>query len=101
MACLAWRSRDVAWIGNRCPETGMLEYDHIDGWARTHTHGPDRIRLRCHAHNQHAAEKMYGREVMERARARRSSSRPGAERDASPSAAPALCADDGLRAGPP
>jgi hypothetical protein len=48
----------------------MLEYDHIDGWARTHTHDPDRIRLRCHAHNQHAAEQMYGRAFMERARAR-------------------------------
>jgi len=57
--------------GNRCPETGMLEYDHIDGWARTHTHDPDRIRLRCRAHNQHAAEQMYGLEFMQRARAAR------------------------------
>src|SRR4051812_4126230 len=67
--------------GNRCPETGMLEYDHVDGWARTHTHDRDRIRLRCHAHNQHAAEKMYGREFMERARAPRTR-RPGAGRGA-------------------
>ena len=57
--------------GNRCAETGMLEYDHLDGWARTHTHDPKRIRLRCHAHNQHAAEKTYGRAFMERARASR------------------------------
>src|SRR4051812_1047114 len=69
--------------GNRCPETGMLEYDHIDGWARTHTHDPDRIRLRCRAHNQHAAEQMYGRAFMERARdSRKNPSRPGAGRDA-------------------
>jgi len=67
-------------FGNRCPETGMLEYDHVDGWARTHTHDPDRIRLRCRAHNQHAAQKMYGREFMERART--SICRPGAGRDA-------------------
>jgi len=70
--------------GNRCPETGMLEYDHIDGWARTHIHDPDRIRLRCRAHNQHAAEQMYGREFMERARAsRKNATRPGAGRGAS------------------
>src|SRR4051812_6310286 len=59
-------------FGNRCPETGMLEYDHLDWWARTHTHDPDRIRLRCNAHNQHAAEKMYGRVFMEGARVPRS-----------------------------
>jgi hypothetical protein len=82
-------------LGNRCPETGMLEYDHIDGWARTHTHDPDRIRLRCHAHNQHAAEQMYGRELMEGARrSPGNSSRPGAGRDASPP--PARASRDGL-----
>jgi len=71
--------------GNRCPEMGMLEYDHIDGWARTHTHDPDRIRLRCRAHNQHAADKMYGREFMKGARRDRvNSRRPGAGRDALP-----------------
>ena len=79
----------LAWtdFGNRCPETGMLEYDHIDGWARTHTHDPDRIRLRCHAHNQHAADKVYGREFMERARtSRRNPTRPGAGHGASSNA---------------
>jgi len=68
--------------GNRCPETGMLEFDHADGWARTHTHDPDRIRLRCRAHNQHAAQKMYGREFMERARTPKPT-RPGAGHGAS------------------
>jgi hypothetical protein len=69
--------------GNRCPETGMLEYDHIDGWARTHTHDPDRIRLRCHAHNQYAAEQMFGRAFMERAReSRKNPTSPGAGRGA-------------------
>src|SRR3954467_10773336 len=80
--------------GNRCPETGMLEYDHIDGWARTHRHDPDRIRLRCHAHNQHAAEQMYGRAFMERARARGNDrGRPGAGRDALATKTPQLCFD--------
>jgi hypothetical protein len=50
--------------GRRCTETGMLEFDHRDGFARTHVHLADRIRLLCHAHNQHAAEQMYGRSFM-------------------------------------
>jgi hypothetical protein len=55
--------------GRRCGETGALEFDHRDGFARTHLHRADRIRLLCRAHNQHAAEQMYGRAFMERARA--------------------------------
>jgi len=55
--------------GRSCGETGALEFDHLDGFARTRLHQADRIRLLCRAHNQHAAEKMYGREFMERARA--------------------------------
>src|SRR5229473_619545 len=54
--------------GRRCAETGALEFDHRDGFARTHLHRADRIRLLCRAHNQHAAEQMYGRAFMERAR---------------------------------
>ena len=87
--------------GNRCGETGMLEYDHIDGWARTHSHDPKRIRLRCRAHNQHAAEKMYGREFMERARtSRKNRIRPGAGRDALATSTSQLCFD-GVEAGAP
>jgi 5-methylcytosine-specific restriction endonuclease McrA len=56
--------------GRRCSETGALEFDHLDGFARTGLHPVDRIRLLCRAHNQHAAETMYGRAFMERARAR-------------------------------
>jgi len=55
--------------GRRCTETGSLEFDHRDGFARTRSHRADRIRLLCRGHNQHAAEKMYGRAFMERARA--------------------------------
>jgi len=87
--------------GNRCAETGMLEYDHIDGWARTHSHDSKRIRLRCRAHNQHAAERMYGRELMERARASRQNRiRPGTGRDALATTTPQLCFD-GVEAGSP
>jgi len=55
--------------GRRCAETGALEFDHIDGFARTRLHRADRIRLLCRGHNQYAAEKMYGPLFMKRARA--------------------------------
>jgi hypothetical protein len=57
--------------GRRCGETGGLEFDHVDGFARTHLHDADRIRLLCRSHNQYAAERMYGRDFMQRARASR------------------------------
>ncbi len=65
--------------GRRCAETGGLEFDHRDGFARTHSHRAEQIRLLCRAHNQHAAEQMYGRAFMERARASldRLPTRPG------------------------
>ena len=55
--------------GRRCPETGFLELDHVDGYARTYTHAVDAMRLLCHAHNQHAARLVYGRAKMEASRA--------------------------------
>jgi hypothetical protein len=55
--------------GRRCAETGALEFDHCDGFARTRLHRADRIRLLCRAHNQGAADHMYGRAFMQRARA--------------------------------
>ncbi len=55
--------------GRRCGETSALEFDHRHGFARTQLHRAEGIRLLCRAHNQHAAEKMYGRAFMERARA--------------------------------
>jgi 5-methylcytosine-specific restriction endonuclease McrA len=58
--------------GRRCNSIDV-EYDHIDGWALVPVHSIDRIRLLCRAHNQHAADKLYGREFMDRARRRRAS----------------------------
>src|SRR4051812_10957761 len=49
---------------------GGLEFDHRDGFARRRRHEADRIRLLCRAHNQHAADQMYGRTFMQRARTR-------------------------------
>ncbi|HZX95422.1 MAG TPA: HNH endonuclease signature motif containing protein [Myxococcales bacterium] len=54
--------------GKRCEETGALEIDHIEGYARTHRHDLAGLRLLCRVHNQHAAEKMYGRDFMDAAR---------------------------------
>jgi hypothetical protein len=54
--------------GRRCAETSALEFDHVDGFARTQRHDVDRIRLLCRGHNQYAAEKTYGRAFMEQAR---------------------------------
>ena len=69
--------------GRRCAETGDLEFDHVDGFALTQVHDTDRIRLLCRAHNQHAAEKTYGRTFMERARSLRVSTCSGTGRGAS------------------
>jgi len=56
--------------GKRCDETGMLEIDHVESFARTHRHDVNALRLLCRAHNQHAADRMYGRGFMEAARQR-------------------------------
>ena len=66
----------------RCPETGGLEFDHIDGYARTHVHDPDLIRLLCDSHNQQAAEQLYGRAFMDKVRVSRKSTRAGASSQA-------------------
>jgi hypothetical protein len=73
--------------GRRCPETGGLEFDHLDGWAQTHVHDVDRIRLACRSHNQHAAEQLYGRVFMERLRESRKEARAARCR---PSAQPTM-----------
>lgn len=62
--------------GRRCEERGYLQFDHLDGFARRRQHRAERVSLRCFAHDQHAAEVMYGRELM--ARKRRERTRPGA-----------------------
>ena len=66
--------------GRRCGATGGLEFHHLDGFAQVPVHDIGRIQLHCRAHNQHAAERMYGRRFMERARAREEPGiRPGAD----------------------
>jgi hypothetical protein len=54
--------------GKRCGATAFLQFDHERGFARTREHSVEGIRLRCRAHNQHAAEQIYGPAFMEKAR---------------------------------
>jgi hypothetical protein len=56
--------------GRRCQERGGLEFEHLEGFARTGRHTVEGITLRCEAHNQHAADLLYGREFMEEKRGR-------------------------------
>jgi hypothetical protein len=81
------RCEFLAEDGRRCTETGRLELDHIDGFARTHVHSVDRIRLLCRGHNVHAAEQLYGRVFMDRVRTERIEAATAARRVA---VAPAL-----------
>ena len=54
--------------GNRCPARTRLEFDHADPVARGGQATVERMRLRCRAHNQYAAECAFGAGFMERKR---------------------------------
>jgi len=88
--------------GNRCPERGFLEFDHIEGYARTHVHDVKTIRLLCRVHNQLLAERLYGRRFMERLRQERKEAKVAARGPAlqapetPPRARPGTCAQQRL-----
>lgn len=53
--------------GRRCEQTAGLEYDHVRPWALGGlSNDPGNVRLLCRAHNQLAARKALGTEVMNR-----------------------------------
>jgi 5-methylcytosine-specific restriction endonuclease McrA len=54
--------------GIRCNSTWDLEIDHIIPFARRGGHSINNLRLLCRAHNQHEADRTYGRQFMERRR---------------------------------
>jgi hypothetical protein len=56
--------------GQRCRETRGLELHHEQAFALGGPATASNIRLRCRAHNQLAAEEDFGREFMERKKAR-------------------------------
>ncbi len=54
--------------GRRCTETERLEFHHVRPYGQGGDHSPANIQLRCRAHNLYEAERVYGKEVMERYR---------------------------------
>jgi len=50
--------------GRRCPARTLLEFDHADPVALGGQATVARMRLRCRAHNQYAAERTFGTEFM-------------------------------------
>jgi 5-methylcytosine-specific restriction endonuclease McrA len=71
----AVRARDcdqctfVSASGQRCAERGCLEFDHITPVARGGQPTVENLRLRCRAHNHHAAVLAFGRVFMRDKRA--------------------------------
>jgi hypothetical protein len=67
--------------GHRCESRRLLEFDHVEPFARGGTATADGIRLRCRAHNQFEAERAFGVEFMrgkrEEARRARPTTRGG------------------------
>ena len=56
----------VSDTGNRCCATKRLEIDHILPFARGGSHDLENLRLLCREHNQLEAEKVFGRDNIER-----------------------------------
>jgi len=58
----------VADDGRRCEETGFLEFDHVVPVALG-GQASDGVRILCRAHNQFEAERILGREAVEKGKA--------------------------------
>jgi predicted N-acetyltransferase YhbS len=54
----------VSGEGKRCDARAALQFDHIEPYARGGQATVGNIRLRCRAHNQYAAEQVYGEQFM-------------------------------------
>ena len=54
----------VSESGHRCQARKFIEFDHVLEVARGGEASIDGIRLLCHAHNQHQAERTFGTEFM-------------------------------------
>jgi hypothetical protein len=59
-----YRCTFVSTDGHRCTECGFLELDHAKAYARGGQTTLENLRLRCRAHNAHAAELEFGKEHM-------------------------------------
>lgn len=54
--------------GRQCATRRYLEFDHIEPVARGGRTTVDNLRLRCHAHNQLEAERVFGAQFMQEKR---------------------------------
>jgi hypothetical protein len=54
--------------GRRCTERQRLEFHHEEPFGLGGTHDPDKMSLLCRGHNLHLAERVYGRDAMEKFR---------------------------------
>ena len=74
--------------GQRCPARARLEFDHADPVARGGETTVENIRLRCRAHNQYVAERVFGEEFMnekrEAAKTRAQAAKQDPEKDVVP-----------------
>jgi 5-methylcytosine-specific restriction endonuclease McrA len=66
--------------GHRCTETHLIEFDHAVPVARGGESTVENVRLRCRAHNQHEAERAFGRDFMRRKRQEANAARAEAQR---------------------
>ena len=64
--------------GQRCGTTRFLELDHVTPWAEWGESTLENLRLRCRAHNQHAAREHFGGEYV-RARIAARAQRKGSD----------------------
>jgi 5-methylcytosine-specific restriction endonuclease McrA len=64
--------------GNRCPAQRYLEFDHINPVARGGRATVEKMRLRCHAHNQYEADRAFGAAFMTKRRQESQAAGPAA-----------------------
>jgi len=64
--------------GKRCGARKFLEFDHIVPLARGGKSTVENLRLVCRAHNQHAAERAFGAEFMQKKREEAQAAKPPA-----------------------
>lgn len=69
----------VSETGHRCPSRTRLEFDHVTPVARGGEATLANIRLRCRAHNQYEAERVFGESFM-RGKRERTGERTAVER---------------------
>ena len=69
----------VSESGHRCQARKFIEFDHVQEVARGGEASIDGIRLLCHAHNQHQAERTFGAEFMRHKRIAAAEARAGAK----------------------